>query len=54
MKDRLDKDIELNDEYTEFIRQKCIESPYDAIIYPNDYESQEGFDQTSYIVFLPN
>ena len=39
MKDRLDKDIELNDEYTEFIRQKCIESPYDAIIYPNDYEA---------------
>ena len=51
MKGRLDLDLKLNDEYTEFIRQKCIESEYDAIIYPNDFESQEGFDSTCYIVF---
>ena len=54
MKGNLDKDPTLNDEYTESIRKKCIESKYDAIIYPNDFESQDGFDQTSYIVFLPN
>lgn len=54
MKGNLDKEPKLNSEYTEFIRQKCIESEYDAIIYPNDFESQEGFDSTSYIVFSPN
>lgn len=54
MKGNIDKEPELNQEYTEYIREKCIESKYDAIIYPNDFESQEGFDSTSYIVFLPN
>ena len=54
MKSNLDKEPKLNSEYTEFLRQKCIESEYDAIIYPNDFESQEGFDSTSYIVFSPN
>lgn len=44
----------LNSEYTEYLRQKCIESKYDAIIYPNDYENEEGFDPTSYIVFQAN
>ena len=54
MKGNLDKEPKLNPEYTEFIRQKCIESEYDAIIYPNDFESQEGFDPTCYIVFQSN
>ena len=54
MKGNLDREPKLNSEYTEFMRQKCIESGYDAIIYPNDFESQEGFDSTSYIVFQPN
>ena len=54
MKGNLDKDPNLVQEYTEYIREKCIESKYDAIIYPNDFESQEGVDSTSYIVFLPN
>ena len=54
MKGRLDRDQKLNSEYTEFMRQKCIESPYDAIIYPNDFESQDGLDSTCYIVFQPN
>lgn len=54
MKEELDKDPGLNSVHTEFLRQKCIESPYDAIIYPNDFESQDGFDQTCYIVFQPN
>jgi len=44
----------LNSEYTDHLRQKCIESKYDAIIYPNDFELQEGFDPTCYIVFQPN
>ena len=50
----IDKEPNLVQEYTEYIREKCIESKYDAIIYPNDFESQEGVDSTSYIVFLPN
>ena len=54
MKRNLDRDPKLNPEYTEFMRQKCIESEYDAIIYPNDFESQDGFDSTCYIVFQPN
>ena len=54
MKGNLDNDSELNPEYTEFIRQKCIESKYDAIIYPNDFESQNGVDSTCYIIFKPN
>ena len=54
MKGNLDKEPKLNSEYTEFIRQKCIESEHDGIIYPNDFESQEGFDSTCYIVFQPN
>lgn len=54
MKGNLDDDSELNQEYTEFIRQKCIESKYDAIIYPNDFESQNGIDSTCYIIFKPN
>ena len=54
MKGNLDHDSELNSEYTEFIRQKCIESKYDAIIYPNDFESQNGIDSTCYIIFKPN
>lgn len=54
MKGNLDKEPKLNSKYTEFIRQKCIESEYDAIIYPNDFETQDGFDKTCYIVFLPN
>lgn len=41
-------------EYTELIRNRLIQSKYDAIIYPNDFESQQGFDQTCYIVFKPN
>lgn len=44
----------LNSEYTEYLRQKCIESKYDAIIYPNDFESEAGFNSTSYIVFQAN
>ena len=54
MKGRLDKDPRLNTEMTDFIHQRCIDSPHDAIIYPNDFESQEGFDPTCYIVFQPN
>jgi len=54
MKRNLDKEPKLNPEYTEFLRQKCIDSPHDGIIYPNDFESQEGFDPTCYIVFRPN
>lgn len=54
MKGRIDRDQSLNSECTEFIRRKLIESRYDAIIYPNDYENQDGFDPTSYIVFQAN
>lgn len=54
MKGNMDKESNLVQEYTEYIRERCIESKHDAIIYPNDFESQEGVDSTSYIVFLPN
>ena len=50
----LKSNSKLNSEYTDYLRQKCIESKYDAIIYPNDYENEEGFDPTSYIVFQAN
>ena len=44
----------LNLNYTTFIRNKVIQSPYDAIIYKNDYEVEDGIDPTCYIVFKPN
>ena len=45
------KNINLN--YTTYIRNKFIQSPYDAIIYKNNYEADEGIDPTCYIVFQP-
>ena len=54
MKSTLDSDPNKNRTLTESIRDKFIQGKYDAIIYPNDFESQDGFDPTCYIVFLPN
>ena len=48
------QEIEFNTLYTENIHKRCIQSPYDAIVYKNDFEAQEGFDPTCYIVFSPN
>ena len=46
--------IEFNPLYTEQLRKRCIQSPYDGIQYRNAYESEEGLDPTCYIVFAPN
>ena len=54
MRSRIAEETDLSTEYTEILRQKCIESPYDAIIYPNDFEASDGIDPTCYIVFQPS
>lgn len=52
--DSTDLNIARNQAYTLDIRRRMTDHGYDGIIYKNDYESEEGEDATSYIVFLPS
>ena len=43
--------VQLQPLYEETLRKRCLSSPYDGIVYQNDYEQEFQQDSTCYIVF---
>lgn len=50
MLSQIQQDPPINVEFTHLFRSRLSESTYDAIVYPNEHESEDGIDPACLII----